>query len=366
MSKTNKRIYVSVTNDLCTDQRISKVCNTLIECGYEVVLIGRVLPNSWELDVPYQIKRFKLLFNSGPLFYANYAFRLFFFLLFSKKGILLSNDLDTLLPNFLISRIRNSKLVYDSHEYFTEVPELVERPKVQRMWKRIEEFALPNVDFAYTVSQPIADAYLREYGVTFKLIRNLPYSFLADTTIEKNNVIIYQGALNIGRGLNHLISAMPNVDGELWIAGDGDVANQLKRSVVELQLTGKVFFLGRLAGDELRKITQQAKIGVSLEEEMGLNYSYALPNKLFDYIQAGVPALVSPLPEMRKIIQQYSVGELLQSRDPDLLANQINQMLTSESYSIWRSNCIDAAKVLNWEKESQKLKDLLCQVEYQS
>lgn len=357
---------MSVTNDLCTDQRAFKVCNTLLDSGYEVILIGRLMPNSWQLEVPYRVKRFKLSFNRGPLFYINYSVRLFFFLLFSKKGVLLANDLDTLLPNYIISKIKKWPLVYDSHEYFTEVPELVNRPKVQRIWQSIEQSILPNLTYTYTVSQPIADAYLRKYGVSFKLIRNLPQAYSIDPNIEKKNVVIYQGALNVGRGLEELIEAMPEVNAQLWIAGDGDVANQLNQQVMELQLSNKVIFLGRLNANKLKEITQQAKLGVSLEKEMGLNYTYALPNKLFDYIQAGVPVLVSPLQEMKKIVSQYSVGEILESSYPKTIASQINRMLTSDSYTQWQSNCITAAQELNWETESLKLKDLIRKIEYQS
>ncbi len=366
MNAKIKLIYVSVTTDLCTDQRVAKVCNTLVNQGYEVVLIGRSLPSSWSLDVSYRIKRFKLLFNKGPLFYANYSLRLFFYLLFSKKGVLLSNDLDTLLPNYLISIIKRVKLMYDSHEYFTEVPELVKRPFVRFVWKKIEEFIVPKLHFAYTVSQPIADAYLREYGISFKVIRNLPIPYSANLNLKEENVIIYQGALNVGRGIESLILAMNLVDAILWIAGDGDIAEELKQLVRSNNLDTKVLFLGRLNVEELKLKTQKARIGISIEEEMGLNYTYALPNKLFDYIQAGVPVLVSALPEMKKIVQCYNVGEVLGKRDLSEMANQINKMLASADYSTWRNNCLIAAKELNWAVESKKLNQLLMLMEGQS
>lgn len=366
MNSKKKRIYVSVTNDLCTDQRVSKVCKTLVDNGYEVVLIGRVLPSSWNLDVSYRVKRFKLTFNRGPLFYANYSLRLFLYLLLSKKGVLLSNDLDTLLPNYLISKIKGAKLLYDSHEYFTEVPELVKRPKVRLIWKKIEEFIVPKLHFAYTVSQPIADAYHRAYGVSFKVIRNLPKQYSPELNSQKENIIIYQGALNVGRGLEALILAMNKVNAVLWIAGDGDIAEELKELVRYNNLDNKVSFLGRLNIEELKLETQKARIGISLEEEMGLNYTYALPNKLFDYIQAGVPVLVSALPEMKKVVQFYSIGEVLESREVSAIANQINKMLESASYATWRNNCLIAAKELNWDKESQKLNQLLILIDTQS
>ncbi len=360
MKKDSQRIYVSVTNDLCTDQRVAKVCSTLFKNGYDVVLIGRKLPNSWPLNLGYSTKRFRLPFNSGPLFYLSYSIYLFFFLLFSKRGFLLSNDLDTLLPNFLVSKLKQMPLIYDSHEYFTEVPELVNRPVVKAVWTAIEEAILPKVHAAYTVSHSIADEYFKKYNVRFEVIRNLPYRFSGPSVESEESVIIYQGALNIGRGLELMIDAMEYLDGQLWIAGDGDIADNLKTRVEINSLEQKVIFLGRLGAEELQKLTPKASLGLSLEEEMGLNYTYALPNKLFDYIQSRVPVLVSSLPEMTKVVNQYQIGEVLQTRNPKALADQMQSMLSnSVKYQAWKTNCQLAAKELNWENESRKLEELL-------
>ena len=162
-----KRIIVSVTNDLTTDQRVDKVCNTLSKMGFKVLLIGRKFKNSEKLNRNYNTFRFKLLFNKGFLFYAEYNLRLFFKLFFIKKEILLSNDLDTLLPNYLISKIFKTKLVYDSHELFTEVPELINRPFVQNFWLTIEKNILPNIKNCYTVNSEIAKIYSSPNSHTF-------------------------------------------------------------------------------------------------------------------------------------------------------------------------------------------------------
>ncbi|MEQ8625734.1 MAG: glycosyltransferase [Vicingaceae bacterium] len=352
-----KKIIVSVSSDLTTDQRVAKVCSSLHNANYEVMLLGRKLASSPPLSKRnYPCNRFDLWFNKGVLFYANLNIQLFFYLLFKKSDGLLANDLDTLPANYLVSKIKNIPLVYDSHEYFTEVPELQNRPFVKGVWERIEKAILPKLQFAITVSEKIAEIYFQKYGCEFKLVRNFPIYREHSDTIENKEIILYQGALNAGRGLEELIESMQFIDtAELWLAGAGDLVDELKKLVAELNLESKVKLLGRLTPDELKRITQKAKIGVSLEKKLGLNYTYALPNKIFDYIHAGVPVLYSSLEEVVTTLRGYNVGEELKSHEPQKLAQQLNEMLNSPNYAQWEINCNLAAKELNWQKEEPHL-----------
>lgn len=352
-----KRAIVSVTNDLTTDQRVAKTCDTLAELGYTVLLIGRKLKNSTPVSRPYKIKRIRLLFNSSFLFYAEYNFRLFFFLLFKKKDLLIANDLDTLLPNYLISKFQNKKLVYDSHEIFTEVPELVKRPFVKNCWTAIEKRIFPKLKNVVVVSQGVADYYNHKYNAHCYVVRNIP----KNTTIKKpilpfdheaEKTILYQGALNLGRGLELMIDTMKLLeDYVLYIAGDGDITESLKRQVQQEQLSDKVFFLGKLTPTQLKSITPLADVGLSLEEDLGLNYRFALPNKVFDYIHAEIPVIVSNLPEMKQIVTSYHVGEVLQERTPTDLAKTIMN-ITKETY---HDALKKAKKELTWSVEKEKL-----------
>ncbi len=352
-----KHFVIAVTNDLVTDQRVSRIANTLVEHGYKITMVGRILPNSLHIHRPYATKRFKLLFNKGALFYANYNIRLFFYLLFKKFNGVISNDLDTLPACFFASKLRNKKLVYDSHEYFTEVPELIDRKLQQKSWLFIEKLLLPKIKHAYTVSESIAFEYNLKYGTNFKIIRNLPTRKNHNPKLQKKDIIIYQGALNMGRGLELMIEAMQYISNyELWIAGTGDIDDTIKGLTNKLELNDKVKFLGRIPLNELHAITSKAQLGLSLEEDLGKSYRYALPNKMFDYIQAQIPVLVSNLPEIRNIIELYGVGEVLQNREPKNVANQIMQMLTNdEKLILWQRNLGKAANELSWENEKQKL-----------
>ncbi len=352
-----KKIIVSVTNDLATDQRVAKICNSLQALDYEIVLVGRKLHNSPPLHRPYRTIRMQLLFNKGFLFYAEYTIRLLFLLLVSKKDILLANDLDTLLPNYLISVLQRKKIVYDSHELFTEIPELIDRPLTRKTWLALEQWIVPKLQNTYTVCQSIATTYDQAYKTSFKVVRNLPVqkkknpgSLGIDNAGKK--IILYQGAINMGRGLEHFIDCMPYLDDFIFVLiGSGDILSQLQTRVSEGHLEHKVFFLGKKLPEALSKITPLADIGISAEEDLGLNYRFALPNKIFDYIQAEVPILVSNLPEMKQIVLQYNVGELIKETQPKKLAAQIQKMVHVDFSEALNS----AKKKLTWEGEEKQL-----------
>lgn len=362
MKANKQKIIVSVTNDLVSDNRVHKVCTTLENMGYGVLLVGRLLPKSKALDRHYETKRFSLFFKKGACFYAEYNFRLFLFLLIAKVDVFLANDLDSLTANFLASKIRGKKLVYDSHEYFTEVPELINRPRVQKVWKWLERKMVPKLKQAYTVCDSIAKVYKEKYGTDFKVVRNIPLAKndSSEKTESVEKTILYQGAVNIGRGLEQAILAMQFIEGaKLIIAGDGDIKPELEKLVKEEELSDKVEFTGRLSLEELVKLTPKADIGLSIEEDLGLNYHFALPNKLFDYIQAQVPVLVSNLPEMMAIVEKYKLGEITNSLKPKDLAAKINEVLTNTNKRrTWLENLKIAASELTWEKEEKVLHEI--------
>jgi len=351
-----------------SDNRVHKVCSTLCNMGFKVLLVGRQLPHSIPIkNRIYQTKRFKLFFKTGPLFYAEFNLRLFLFLLFNRFEVLLANDLDTLTANFLVSKTKRKPLVYDSHEYFTEMPELIDRPAIQRTWEWLEKKMVPNLKYTYTVCNSIAEIYNNKYGTNFKVIRNLP---LATKTVEIENkttnekIVLYQGAVNIGRGLEQAILAMRYIShAKLVIAGDGDIKKHLELLVKKERLDDKVEFKGRLPIHEIVKLTPMADLGLSIEEDLGLNYRFALPNKLFDYIQARVPVLVTNLPEMAAIVNYYKVGDITNSLDPVILAKKIEDSLfNTEKRNLWKINLKDAAKELVWEKEEKILQNIFSQL----
>jgi len=363
-----KKVSLSVTNDLVTDNRVHKICTTLSEMGFEVTLVGRKLKNSLPLERSYRTVRMRLLFTKGPLFYAEYNIRLFLYLLFRKADIHVANDLDTLLANYLASFFRNRKLVYDSHEYFTGVPEIINRPFVKACWERIEKWIFPKLKVVYTVNESIAKLYQDQYGKEIKVIRNVSKR-LDQKTIktreelglpQDKNIIILQGAgINIDRGAEEAVQAMQYVDNSLFlIIGSGDVIEILKEMVTELNLNGKVSFLGKLPFNEMMQYTQVVDLGLTLDKDTNINYRYSLPNKVFDYIQAGIPVLTSNLVELANIVNLYGIGDIVESHEPRVIAKKMTEMLDGAKKEIWKENLKVAAEELCWENESLKLKEI--------
>ncbi len=365
-----KKVIVSVINDLATDQRVAKVCQSLTNMGFEVLLVGRKLKKSLPIDNrPYKSKRMCLLFTKGPLFYAEFNKRLFLLLLFRKADLLVSNDLDTLLPNYLISKIKGIPLVYDSHEYFTEVPELVNRKRVQKIWKSIERWIFPKLKNVITVNDSIADLYEKEYGIRPKVVRNIPPSnkvINAQTRVElglptDKFILILQGSgINMDRGTEEMVEAMPFINNAvLLIVGGGDVIDILKRKVDELSIHDKVIFKPKQLYHNLMEYTANADLGLTLDKDTNLNYRFSLPNKLFDYIHAGIPILASPLPEIKKIIDQYQIGDFIPGHDPKLISQKVNKIIENKAIvDGWKKNLNLAVQELSWETEEHVLKQV--------
>ncbi|MEL6924936.1 MAG: glycosyltransferase, partial [Bacteroidota bacterium] len=290
-----KKIILTVTNDLSYDQRMIRICGSLAKAGYEVLLVGRWKPRSIALKKEaFRQKRLWCFFQKGKAFYLEYNLRLFFYLAFAKCHAICAIDLDTILPVLWAGRLRGRELVFDAHEHYTETPEVVDRPTVKAIWNRVANYAVPQFTHCYTVCQSLADIFEELYNNTFTVVRNVPLARPLPVMEDHSDVriLLYQGVLNEGRGLEALIAAMQRVEGaQLWLAGEGDRSFELREQVREQQLEDRVRFLGYLAPVELKKITERAYLGFNLLENRGLSYYYSLANKFFDYVQAQVPAL---------------------------------------------------------------------------
>jgi len=365
----SKSIIISVTNDLSFDQRVAKMCNTLIDLGFSVTLIGRQLPDSKPIERKYKTKRLKLHYTKGALFYAFFNFRLFFVLLFSKVDIYHSNDLDTLLANYLASIIRRKPLIYDSHEYFLGVPEIQDRPKVKRVWAAIENYIFPKLKTIITVNKSIAKLYKEDYGKELHIVRNLPTNKVVKHTKSRKDlgiptdkkIVILQGAgINVDRGSEELLEAIAlSSSFLLYIIGTGGVIDILKKRALKNDLKNKVLFIGRIPYLEMMQYTLNADVGVTLDKDTNINYRFSLPNKIFDYMKAGIPVLASNLTEVANIIDSYKVGLVIPNHNPKTILEGLKTLTNNKKQQEkFSKNGKQAIKTLNWETEVEPIREL--------
>jgi len=367
-------IILTVTNDLTYDQRMQRICTSLSQAGYTVVLVGRQLKTSKPLQQrPYQQKRLACYFNKGFAFYGEYNLRLFCWLLFKKADIVCAIDLDTILPVLFTTQVRGQKRVYDAHELFTEQVEIITRPFIHKIWLGIEKFAVPKFPNGYTVNQFIADEFKRRYAVSYAVIRNLPI-FTENGKINQksqypqpatNNLqpetktakfIIYQGAVNKGRCFEQLVPAMQQVNATLVICGEGNFFNQVKQLIKDYGVEDKVVLKGYVMPEDLKNLTPMAHAAVTLFENTGLNQYHSLGNRFFDYIMAGVPQVCVDYPEYRVINDTHRVALLIKDTNAGTIAAALNKLLDDNVLqSYLAANCITARTQLQWQHEAASL-----------
>jgi glycosyltransferase involved in cell wall biosynthesis len=377
----DKRVIMAVINDLVTDQRIHRSCLALQESGWQVLLVGRLLPSSKSVSRSYATQRMRLLFRRSAFFYAEYNLRLFLKLLFVHADLFYANDTDTLPATYCAARLRHKSIFFDAHELFPEVPEVVSRPRVKKVWQKLEDYFFPKLrDYKYgaacvTVCRSIANYYYRKYRLPMDIVRNVPLPYdastikpanipaLDDNSSEMNpthkDILLYQGAVNIGRGLEVLVDAMSYLDScVLVIIGTGDIINDICARARMRGVEDKVLILGRVSPDELRHYTVRANLGMSLLDNMGLSYYYAFPNRIADFVQAGVPVLATDFPEMHQVIESYNIGTLVPDgmTDPRRLA-----VIIQDTLLVWKrmdpqekvSRFMKARQELCWTYDKQ-------------
>ena len=338
---------------------MQRICNSLQLAGFDVLLVGVKRKKSILLIAQkFNQKRIKIYFEKSFLFYAEYNIKLFFYLLFTKTNAICAIDLDTIIPCFFASIIQKSKRVYDAHELFTELNEVINNKPVFWFWKKVEQFFVPRFKYGYTVNEFIQAEFKRRYQSDFEVVRNLPMlkAPFSDTKIQSKKFIIYQGAVNYGRGFNELIVAMKLVDTPLYIFGIGNYYSEVEKLITDNKLSNKVILKGNVLPNDLENITPTAKFGITIFEREGMNQYYSLANRFFDYMMAGIPQICVAYPEYKKINDEYNIALLVENIEPETLSKAINELLNNEElYSQLKTNCLKARIELNWQHEEKKL-----------
>ena len=306
-----------------------------------------------------------MFFNKGFLFYFEYNLRLFFLLLFKKFDVYHANDLDTLLPMWIISSIRRKNLVYDTHEYFTGVPEIQNRLIVKKVWKSIEKLIFPRLKNVFTVNSSISNLYFKDYQIKPNVLRNLPSNIAIQKIKSKNEiglpidkpVVILQGSgINVHRGSEELVEAIAIQEKFfLCIVGTGEVIENLKTRCNDKDLKNKVLFVDPLPYQMMMQYTLNSDVGVSLDKNNNINYQFSLPNKIFDYSKAEIPFVSTNLIEIKKIVEQYHTGVLINSLKPEKILDGLEKAIELSKSESYLKNIKKMNSDLIWEKESEVL-----------
>jgi glycosyltransferase involved in cell wall biosynthesis len=353
-----KKIIFSVTNALNYDQRMYRICNSLHQAGFMVSIIGWELFNSPELiPKPYNQHRIRIYFQQGKLRYIEYNLKLYFWLLKNKADAICAIDLDTISPCYWAAKWQKAVIVYDAHEYFTELEEVVRRPFVKKIWTAIEKYYLPKIKYGYAVCQSYIDQFKIKYNVDYFIVRNatILLPIVQKTESGKPN-ILYQGAVNEGRALKQAIEAMQYVNATLIICGEGDLYATLKTYSEQLAWANKIEFKGFVLPQELINYTRQATIGLTLFENNGLSNYYSLANRFFDYMHSAVPQVCINFPEYKIINEDIEIAHLINNTSTLEIAQGINHLLEDvHYYNKLKQNCIQAREKYNWQIESKKL-----------
>jgi len=361
-SGKNHRILISFLGNINYDTRARNLRASLIERGFEVETVSfDWFDRPQGGDIPV-VKLTKGKSSAG--FYLKFAFTVIHKLLFNKYDLYIAADIYNLPFLSFFAKFRSKPLFYDSRELFRYLAGLTGKKNIQTLLSLIEESYIRDCDKIIVTGMMDAGVLIEDYGLSqdkFILLRNLPRksarSEAKDLRKEFNLphdavILIYQGVVVKGRGLQKIIELLPeNGSLHLVILGEGELRVELERYAGELGVASRVIFAGTVTQDELLSYTAGADIGCTLIENISKSYYYALPNKLFEYVAAGIPVLASDLPQMKQIIDRYGVGRYVNPENEDEIIEALNHLCDPEIRREIKLNSMKAAEELNWERE---------------
>jgi glycosyltransferase involved in cell wall biosynthesis len=309
------------------------------------------------------IKVTKLKKRISIFFYLHFFISQLFDFLRIKTDIYFSADFYSLPAAVIAAKLKRAMVFYDSREIYTELPALLNRPVLKKIFRIFEQYFIKRVDAVFTTGEMDSEYIEKLFEIKRPyLLRNLPL-FTDDLTPinyyrkykipETAKVILYQGIIVLGRGIETCFKALKkNNNLILVLLGGGEDYEHYKSLSQNMGINNRVIFAGKITQDELLNYTAGAFAGLSLIDDISINNKYALPNKLFEYVMSGVPVIASDLVQMKKIIKEYNIGEVITESDEDELIDVINKWESNpDYYNALKENCRIACRTLNWENE---------------
>ncbi len=317
---SNKKVLITFLGNIDYDTRCKNLYDTFTSNEFEVEFLGFdwLTKDFIEKDGDITIKKLKKGFLSLS-FYLKFIWNIKLRLLTTKASIIFAEDIYTLPFAIIFGKLKRAKIFYDSRELFGYLAGLKAKKFKQLFWKWVEKVFIKKADFVMVTGQMDGEFLQKEYGIdNLILLRNLPRYYKPSTKVDLHSqlqiekskkVILYQGVLLKGRGIEKVFSMLKDLPGCVFaIAGGGEFEKYYQTLAGQMGLTDQVFFIGKFTQEELPKVTASADIGVALIENISTSYYYALPNKLFEYIMAEIPVIVSDLPQMKEVVEKYDVG----------------------------------------------------------
>ncbi len=352
-----------VSNDLVTDQRMQKSLASLQGAGYDCLLLGRRRPHSAALDVgmPFDQERHALRADVGKRFYWQLNRAHYHRLLALRPRAILAVDLDTVWAAYRASRRLQVPFAFDAHELFEDQAEVARRPWIKAAWYALGRWCVPAAAAHYTVGQEIAAILSERYRRPFATVCNFPTaapSVPVPQVLPKGAnpfVILYQGALSEGRGLEELIEASLTLrDAEVWIVGDGPEGERL-RAFAKTCHADRVRFLGELSPGALSELTPLAHLGYALMRKVSRNYYLSLSNKSIDYLRAGLPSLQMAWPEYSRIQETWNCYCLVDHLSVGTVTAAIAECREPMTYAELARASARAGAHLTWDSEAETL-----------
>ena len=359
-----------MTGEFHRNARAIKQIRTLTSAGFTVTLF-HLAGNATPVEVPAgaTIVDLERPSGRGPFFFRQVSQLFKRALARIEADILHASDLYALSACRRRADELGSALTYDAREYYPHVAGTVGRPWSRGWWARTERRDIVRADSVFTVSDSIADALSADYRINRpRVVHNAPPAARTDSSeaipglVERAGidgpVIVHLGQMKAHRGGAQLVRAMLQVDGaHLVFLGYGSERASLERLVDDLRLTDRVHFLDPVPPDHIRGAIRDAHVGVTMLEDTCLNHRFALPNKLFDYVHAGIPVLGAALKEVQDVISRFEIGLTANPEDPGSIARALKGMLDEPRQATWRSNLPRAAETFTWESASQRFLD---------
>ncbi len=375
--KVSVPVSMLVLNNFTHDARVHKEAQTLAAAGYAITVVALWQPGlaKEETRSGYRVRRLHLRSRAwrgrlvAPLVkYLEFAIQVWRMAGHEPPQVLHAHDANTLPVAWLAARRVGARLVYDAHELETGRNFGSSRLAgiYQRIWSWPEHLLIRQADAVITVSEGIADELARLYRIPRPVVVvNCPeWSSPGRSNRLRDElgipaglkVALYLGRVAAGRGIEPFLEAVqrrPNVAGV--VLGDGPLLHKLRQRV-ESGAWQRVYLPGRVSPVDLPEYTASADVGAALIQANCRSYYLALPNKLFEYLHAGIPVVGSNLPEIARVIRGYDVGEVVDSDDPASIAGGLRRLLDDpERYTRAQANTARAAAAFRWEQEGQKL-----------